>query len=1365
MLVSAVLPIMSIYRLPHGQYGYRGHIINLPQDVATFAATLPRCAKDLDVVIVRKPGSTESHHDFRVRKSVVLSALHWLFNNNIYYRNISLDPNAIAGLPEDGDLPGLTCITLQSDDTALHDHHDRDDPSNSFFSQSFVPISHRQLTEEEAAQQTVQDRLHSQQSASCSSNTNNVPSALPNPSHQQLTEGEEVQQTVQGQLHRQLSASCSSNINNSPPIVSWPSTGPTPVNEFRTEGYFTCAFPTLFPTGAADFSAPRPRTVTIGNYFKHLMMFHDGRFAKHPRFRYFALNTEMRWRALQTGQVYVRQHPTDASLSVQELQDMVGRGGEQFSNRVLHYASSLRGTRQYWFQQRSRLIAMVDTLGLPTIFFTHSAADLQWPELARLICPEDPDSSASRSHALAENPALADWFFHERIMQFLQAFYIDVLGATDYWLRFEWQHRGSPHVHGLAWLANAPDVAKIVSLTNASAAQHDEIITFVDKLVSTTNPAINPDGSNMDDLPPPSTMPHVCNKPYSDVVDIQQDLVHLISTCQRHTRCSPSYCLQTKGGSQQCRFGYPKPLQDHSRLLVENGDAEVLTARNDPLINSHNQLQLSAWRANVDMQYCVSRRKVVEYCAKYATKCEPRSQALKEVYTNIVRGLRNDDIALKAVQKLLINSVGERDYSAQETCHLLLQLPMFTASRDFIVISLDGSRAVQQQLKEGQSATIPSAIEHYIARPATQQFESMTLIHFVQHFTIPRKIEDQPSLRRKPVIVIFRPYCSPDPNGPQYEQYCRQKLMLYMPFRQLQHLLAEFSTFTAAYAHFLHSGAVPSSLEDDIQRLEQQSIQSNEDNDDTNDQSNSQPSYLAQEDWMLLCQLHPAQIDSDSTSHTDVDWTEAAKAYSNLHEMATFVSRHKEAALPQLFTTTADIQQLQSKQRKVYDLVYDHLHGVNLQPLHMIISGTAGTGKSYLINCLRLLLQNTVQVMAPTGVAAFNVDGFTLHSLLDLPTRGDFKELHGERLQCLQKRLKGIDYLIIDEMSMLGRKMFGQVDSRLRQAFPRHSHEVLGGRSCLLFGDFGQLPPVLDLPLYTTVSRSALSDLGRYAYQIFDKAIVLDQVIRQQGHDPKQKLFRDILLRLRDGQITMADWNQLMTQTPSRVSDMSPFTTALHLFPTVQAVFEHNLSTLRASGQAIATIKAVHSGPNASKASTDDSGGLEPIICIACGARVMLTSNLWTQAGLVNGAMGSVAAICYQSGGPPDLPAAVMVHFDSYHGPTYSDGTVPIVPVRHTWYNAGVPCSRLQLPLKLAWAITIHKAQGLTLDKVIIDVGTREFSSGLTFVACSRVRRLSDLLFIPAFPFQRLSHLSASQRLQERQQEDARLLQLPPNNL
>ena len=102
MLISSILPIMSLCCLPHGQYAYSRHVINLRQDVASFANTLPRLPSELDVIVVRKEGAAESHNDFRVRRSVVFCALQWFLANNIYYRNIHIDPDAIAVLPEDG---------------------------------------------------------------------------------------------------------------------------------------------------------------------------------------------------------------------------------------------------------------------------------------------------------------------------------------------------------------------------------------------------------------------------------------------------------------------------------------------------------------------------------------------------------------------------------------------------------------------------------------------------------------------------------------------------------------------------------------------------------------------------------------------------------------------------------------------------------------------------------------------------------------------------------------------------------------------------------------------------------------------------------------------------------------------------------------------------------------------------------------------------------------------------------------------------------------------------------------------------------------------------------------------------------------
>ena len=230
----------------------------------------------------------------------------------------------------------------------------------------------------------------------------------------------------------------------------------------------SCAFPRLFPTGVRDFLALRERVVTVGNYFKHLVIYDDSRFVRHPRFRYFALNSEMRWRALQAWCVYIKQDPKDACFSLDKLKSMVECGGEQFSKKVMHYASNLRGTKQYWFKQRIRLIAMIDKLGLPTVFFTHSAADGQWPELARLICKDSSENSSSCSKVVNENPAVVDWFFYERISKFVETYYKDILGATDYWFRFEWQHCGSPHVHGLAWLPNAPDAEKLLSCDDSS---------------------------------------------------------------------------------------------------------------------------------------------------------------------------------------------------------------------------------------------------------------------------------------------------------------------------------------------------------------------------------------------------------------------------------------------------------------------------------------------------------------------------------------------------------------------------------------------------------------------------------------------------------------------------------------------------------------------------------------------------------------------------------------------------------------------------------------------------------------------------------------------------------------------------------
>ena len=269
MLISAVMPLMTIYRLPHGQFGYKGHIINLPQDISYFATSLPRKAKELDILVVRKEGTNSTHQDFRVRRSVVLYALKWLMQHNKYYRHIKIDYDELDKLPVDGNMPNLT-VVKEANQLQSYEQQQDDDGTHS----SFVPITVKRKSEKEAVQKAV-DRQKSK--------------------------------TME--------------------VVPWPARGNVPLNEFISEGYISCASPTLLPTGDADFLAPRQRAVTVGNYLKHLLRYEDGRFAKHPRFRYFALNTEMRWRALQNGRIYIKQHPKDAYLSLSDLKEMVSSGG------------------------------------------------------------------------------------------------------------------------------------------------------------------------------------------------------------------------------------------------------------------------------------------------------------------------------------------------------------------------------------------------------------------------------------------------------------------------------------------------------------------------------------------------------------------------------------------------------------------------------------------------------------------------------------------------------------------------------------------------------------------------------------------------------------------------------------------------------------------------------------------------------------------------------------------------------------------------------------------------------------------------------------------------------------------------------
>lgn len=251
-----------------------------------------------------------------------------------------------------------------------------------------------------------------------------------------------------------------------------------------------------------------------------------------------------------------------------------------------------------------------------------------------------------------------------------------------------------------------------------------------------------------------------------------------------------------------------------------------------------------------------------------------------------------------------------------------------------------------------------------------------------------------------------------------------------------------------------------------------------------------------------------------------------------------------------------------------------------------------------------------------------------------------------------------------------------------------------------------------------------------------------------------------MLLRLRKGDSTPEDWQLLLTRQPSNVADISQFNDTTRLYYSNDEVATYNHEQLTKLQQPVAHINAGHSSSVAKNLPSDEMSGLQPTIFISVGAKVMLTMNLWCSVGLCNGATRTVIDIIYQNGHqPPHLPIAVVVQFDDYRGPSISNtlpSCVPISPVTVSAHISEGTHERQQVPLRLAYALTIHKSQGLTLTKAWVDIGKSERTPGVSYVAISRVKTLTSCVIEP-MTFERLTSLKSSKTLNYRLDEEGRL--------
>uniref|UniRef100_A0AAR2LLI3 ATP-dependent DNA helicase n=1 Tax=Pygocentrus nattereri TaxID=42514 RepID=A0AAR2LLI3_PYGNA len=383
------------------------------------------------------------------------------------------------------------------------------------------------------------------------------------------------------------------------------------------------------------------------------------------------------------------------------------------------------------------------------------------------------------------------------------------------------------------------------------------------------------------------------------------------------------------------------------------------------------------------------------------------------------------------------------------------------------------------------------------------------------------------------------------------------------------------------------------------------------------------------------------------------------------------------------------LRSLNEKQSEIFYQIHNwcvqKACGENPDPFHVFISGPGGVGKSVLIKAiyyeasqiLSVLSENPdeihVLLTAPTGVSAYNINAATIHTLFSIGTdvKLPYQPIGDEKINSLSAKLGKLEILIIDEISMVDHKLLAYIHGRLRQIKQVNS-QLLEKFQIMAVGEFYQLGPVKGEPLYADSVNAMLEH----------DVSVLKQRETGEGEDR----------------------------------------TDLHIYATNEQVDDHNRHMLYKTCSDPVTIHAQDFERVAKTGRLERIHGhhahvsktcLTQSLHIGVNARVMLVRNIDVSDGLVNGALGTVNEIC------KTLRVKKLCFKPGLEKAT------PIEPEEERVTKSGG--IRHQFPVKLAWACTIHKVQGLTVEKAVVSL-KKTFAAGQAYVALSRVTSLSGLI-------------------------------------
>ena len=404
---------------------------------------------------------------------------------------------------------------------------------------------------------------------------------------------------------------------------------------------------------------------------------------------------------------------------------------------------------------------------------------------------------------------------------------------------------------------------------------------------------------------------------------------------------------------------------------------------------------------------------------------------------------------------------------------------------------------------------------------------------------------------------------------------------------------------------------------------------------------------------------------------------------------------------------------LSIQQQKIVD---SYLNGDNI-----FISGGAGTGKSYLLNYLKRNFSHLgLEITASTGIASINIGGSTIHSfagigLANHPIEQILENLKHPKFSKLRKRIIRTRTLAIDEISMISPELLEILDIVFQEI--RQSKKVFGGLQVMFFGDFLQLPPVnkFNEEINYCFNSKIWKDLNL-------KNFILTQAFRQSENN-----FVEILNNLRFGIVNEND--QKILESRVNVIDHNQaikptiLTTHNDRVERINAKFMQNISNKEFE------FKAEFSGDLYKIDFLKKNCLAYQHLKLKVGAQVMMIKNTYSKEGVINGSLGIIRDFSVKKNYP-------VVEFVGNKILTISPEDWNLEKFDHDTKSIKIEASISQIPLILAWAITIHKSQGLTLDKISCDL-SNVFSPGQCYVALSRVKSLNGL-FIESINFNKI---------------------------